>query len=139
MIIFEYKEKRTSELFSKYYELERTDMYEDQVILYYPRKLIDVSYLNIACILQDYCMTKFFKDKFLEELERYLSIMKIRFDIIKYTKDEINLYNNSSIRFLSQYNGDNRLRGLKIDILITSDCINIDNYIYALKPKTGEK
>lgn len=140
MIIFEYKEKRTNNLFSTHYELERVDMYDDQVIIYYPRKLIDVPYLKIACILQNSCMIKFFKDKFLEELEKYLSTM--RMDIAKSihcTKDEICFYNSSSIKFLSQYVGDNRLRGLDINILITNDQVNIDDYIHSLKPRQEKK
>lgn len=136
MLIYEYKNKRTTnELFSQRQVIDETHMDEDQVIIYYPRKILDTSRLNVACVLTTQFRAKIFRDRFLDELERYISTFKCKEQIIKgMYRDKIDFYNNSIIRFVSSNNLDRALLGVSITNLIVEHGIDVQDYLYRLRP-----
>lgn len=136
MLIYEYKNERvSSELFSQRQVINETYMEDDQIIIYYPRKLIDVANIHIACILSTQFRAKIFKDNFIKELDSYMVTLKTdRYRIIKsHTYNIIDFQNNSSILFLSKQGYLDRLRGLSLTSIITDPEIDLREFISILR------
>jgi len=135
MLIYEYKNKRISnDLFSQRQVIDETYMDEDQVIIYYPRKILDITSLHMACVLTTQFRAKIFRDRFLDELERYISTFKCKEQIIKGVyRDKIDFHNNSTIRFISSSNLDMKLLGLSLTTLIAEHGADVQDHLYRLR------
>jgi len=136
MIVYKYVKTRTSSnLFSERRVIDDSYMAEDQVIIYYPIKLIDISNSMIIFILENQFRTKVFRDRFMDELIYYISTMNVdNLKIIKsVTKDKTNFNNNSSVRFISNYRNRGMLRGFSATSIITDEGINTENVLSNLR------
>lgn len=116
--------------------IDRSYMNEDQVIIYYSRKILDISNMHIACILTTQIRAKIFRDCFENELFRYVSTLKIDESTVIENRivNRIGLQNNSSIIFLSKHNYDIKLKGFLITNIITDSCINLRDNLCMLRP-----
>ena len=136
VLIYEYGNERvSSELFSRRQVINKTYMDENQIIIYYPRKIIDISNLHVACILPSQFRTKMFKDRFVEELDGYITTLKIdRLKLVKeHSRNRIDFYNGSSILFLSDNIYRDVLRGLSFTNIITYSDIDVQKLLGRLR------
>lgn len=129
MLIYEYKSERDSgRLFLRTSRIVTTEMPDDQVIIYYPRKMVDIPSTNIACLFSTQMRTKFFRDRFMDELDRYLTTISVGSKIIKsYKQFDVVMHNGSSIRFRTQNGPSNHFRGLSLTHIITDEYVNVKN------------
>jgi len=135
VLIYEYKSERDSgRLFLRTNRLVTTEMPDDQAIIYYPRKMVDIPSTNIACLFSTQMRTKFFRDRFMDELDRYLTIISVGNKIIKsYKPFDVSMYNGSSIRFRSKIEESNHFRGLSLTHIITDEYVNVEDYLGRLR------
>jgi hypothetical protein len=137
MFIYEYKKKRiSSDLFSERIVLDKSYMPEDQVIIYYPRKMLDISNMSVACMFKNYEYIKFFRDNFLNELKNSISAIFGNDErIIETVKPKkIILYNNSMINFISSGASNIVLSGISITSLITDENIDVQYGLSRIRP-----